>query len=221
MSSSKTKSTFRQPEAGEPKKKAPRRPTKRRIANQALAHVQKHATTEANLHDVLARRAKRAAAFHEGVDMAEVEVWIQEAVAGLVALGYIKDEAFSDARAARLSRGGKGERVIRQHLKQKGVPEALAEESMRRVEEHAEAPAFGIGAEDALSADAETCRCAAAARKRRIGPFRTSEPKDGDERKESRREMAALGRQGFSYGTIQAVLSMLKEDLEELASRLL
>ena len=158
----------------------------------ALAHLARYATTEARLRQVLTRRldrwARAAAADRDGAEVeaarAAALALVAPVVAALVAAGALDDAAFAARRAEGLRRAGRSRRAIAAGLIARGVPVALAQES---VPEDAEAE---LGAALLL------------ARRRRLGPFRVG----GGDAEAVRRELGVLARAGFGEGTARAAL---------------
>ena len=113
----------------------------------ALRYVERFATTEGTLVDYLRRkRRERGWAGDEPPDPTGL-------AARMVALGYIDDRAYAEAKAASLARRGMGARRVRQALQAARVGE----------DDHAAiAPQVEEAARDAALAFA---------RRRRIGPF--------------------------------------------------
>jgi regulatory protein len=130
---------------------AERRPPKpldgRSLEHLALRYVERFATTEGKLVDYLNRKL-RERGWAEADPASPTEL-----AARMVALGYIDDRAYAEAKAASLARRGLGARRVRQALQAARVG----------VEDHeAIAPQLAEAARDAALAFA---------RRKRIGPF--------------------------------------------------
>jgi len=157
----------------------------------ALAYLERYASSAENLRRVLMRRVVRAARAHpsdEGAMVrAEGVARIGAVIDRLVARRLLDDKLYAEARARSLSRQGRAASVIARRLQVKGV---AAEEV--------------DGALTALVEDGHSDLAGALrlARKRRLGPFRAAA-----ERGERRtRDMAALGRAGFSFEIARRVV---------------
>ena len=158
----------------------------------ALAHLGRYATTEARLRQVLTRRldrwARAAAADRDGAEVEAARAaalpLVAPVVAALVASGALDDAAFAARRAEGLRRAGRSRRAIAAGLIARGVPVALAQES---VPEDAEAE---LGAALLL------------ARRRRLGPFRAG----AGDTETVRRELGVLARAGFAEAAARAAL---------------
>jgi regulatory protein len=163
----------------------------------ALNHLARYATTEAGLRRVLMRRVDRWS--HAQLDpeaAAPVIAAAREAIDGVIArlakAGAVSDEAFAEHRAKSLLRSGQSNRAIQARLVAKGV----AMETAR----------------SASASDAETELAAALvlARKRRIGPYRSTAADTATRMK----EMGVLARAGFSRSIVERALDTPQEDAE-------
>lgn len=179
----------------------PRKMTERRLENIARFYIERFATTSTHLRRVLGRRAERARRVHGG-DTAEISGWIEQIVERLVRLGLVNDARYAADRAASLRRLGRGPGKIRNLLAAKGVPRAMIEQVLNETAETPSGEDAGVKA--ALNY----------ARRRRFGVFGKT-PTDKEERaKKEKRELAALGRAGFSYAVARQVLRGEGEDTD-------
>jgi len=174
--------------------------TPARLEQAALAYLQRYANSAAGLARVLQRRLRKAE--REGRAQA-TGADIEAVVAKLVRLGLLNDALFAEGRAGRLARQGRSGRDIARRLAAAGLG--------------ADEVALGLAAAGSEPA-AELDRAIAFARRRRLGPFRTSQ------RAERRlNDMAGLARQGFAYDLARRVvdaaddvaLAALREELEQ------
>ncbi|MEL0019315.1 MAG: RecX family transcriptional regulator [Rickettsiales bacterium] len=132
------------------------------------------------------RRVERSARVH-GTDRDEGAMAIAQIIERFQAVGYIDDQGYAVMYAGSLFRRGSSLRAIRYKLVQKGVPEDTIETALAGLAESV--------------ADPDRQAAVAYARRRRIGPWRQ------ERREEARdRDLAALGRQGFSYGIARWVV---------------
>lgn len=173
-------------------KTGPKRMTQRRVENIARYHIERFATTAANLKRVLMRRAERALRVHGG-DKAETAGWIEEVVAKMVRTGAVDDRRYAFDRTASLRRLGKGPEKIRSLLIAKGVDRTLI------------AAALAATAESDSGEDAALVAAIAYARRRRLGPFGEPESDKDAKRKKASRDLSALGRAGFSYAIAKRI----------------
>ena len=169
-----------------PKRGAPKKISQRRLENIAKFHIERFATTAANLKRVLLRRAERALRVHGG-DRAECAGWVDEIVARFVRTGVVDDARYAMDRTASLRRLGKSPGKIRTLLRTKGVEQSLVEIAL-------DASAVTVNGEDAAFTAA-----IAYARRRRLGPFGVQSEDAQEKRDKISKDLAALGRAGFSY----------------------
>lgn len=188
-------------------------PTAARLHEAALRHLARFAATQAGLVRVLDRRidrwARRAIDEIQRGDQAEVEsatdrisaacvqaaADAREVAARLVAAGVIDDAVFAASRTRRLRREGRSARAVGAHLAMRGVDAETAREAVPDDEA------------------AELLAALAAARRRRIGPFRRAEIVDQAARM---KELAMLARGGFAQSVARAALAMDPDEAEAL-----
>jgi regulatory protein len=157
----------------------------------ALNYLARYATTEAGLRQILHRRidawARQAA---EQDDVRERASAAKEAVAGVIArlveLGLLNDAAFAESRARGLALSGRSHRAIAARLMAKGIAPDRAR---------------------AVLPEGELVAALILARKRRIGPFRTSAP-------DHHRELGVLARAGFPRDVAVHALAKAAEEAE-------
>lgn len=174
----------------------------------ALGYLARYAATEVSLRRVLERRVDRwrrralaEAGDADGItgQAGEARRAVREVVARLVSAGAVDDTTFAEGRARTLIRAGRSHRAVAAYLAAKGVDADLA---------------------NAVLPDDSASELAAAltlARRRRIGPFRTSGPPDQAARS---REMGILARAGFPHSLAREALAMALDAADELVNRL-
>ncbi|MCA9576082.1 MAG: RecX family transcriptional regulator [Polyangiales bacterium] len=168
----------------ERRKKAPRRATPSYLKNAALHYLETRSSSRANLRRLLVRRVERSLQEHGG-DREEQLGWVDALLDELVRLRLLDDAVYAAQRARSLARAGNGSRKIRAKLAEKGVPAPLVAAALAE-----------LTSPDAPSPDlVAACRFA---RSRRLGPYRREgeQPRDRELRQ---KELAKLGRAGFSY----------------------
>ena len=116
---------------------------------------------------------------------------IDGVISRLVAAGAVSDAAFVESRARTLVRGGPSHRAVQARLIAKGV-----------------APDVARGA-SVRGAETELAAALVLVRKRRIGPFRTTENAGAAGRM---KEIGLLARAGFSREIAERALDMGRED---------
>jgi regulatory protein len=168
------------------RKGPPKAPTPARLERWAHHYLQRYASSAANLKVILMRRVRRhASELQTDVEAAEAE--IDALVTRLVERRYIDDRAFAATLTSKLRARGSSTTRIRAQLRSKGVETPIVDELL-------------------TSADTEAAEFAAAtgySRRRRLGPFRP-DPEVRRERRE--RDLAALGRAGFSYEIARRII---------------
>lgn len=164
-------------------KKPPRRVTPAYLKNVAYHYLDQRSSSRANLRRLLVRRVDRSLAEHGG-DREEQVGWVDGLLDELVRLRLLDDALYAAQQVRGLARAGQGSRKIQAKLAQKGVPRELVDAALSALAGHGASP-------DLVAA----CRYA---RSRRLGPYRrdADQPRDREARQ---KELARLGRAGFSY----------------------
>jgi len=169
--------------------RTPRRLTRARLEQAALAHVARYACSSAQLRRVLERRVARAA----DARLLEADAGDVAAIlARLTRAGVLDDLAFARMKAASLGRQGRSGRALALALRRFGLDAAAVEAGL--------AAAGRDGA-------AELARAVIYARRRRLGPFRRA----ADRAARRDRDLAALARQGFAYNLSRRVIEAADE----------
>jgi regulatory protein len=168
----------------------PKRPNPERLVRYAVHHLSRYGTTRANLRRLLIRRVDKAIYHHPDVDRDEAIEWVDQAVSRCDELGLLDDAAFARSRVTAGLRRGVSPRMLAQRLAAKGVSRELVDEAL------------------ADHIDPQLNAARRYVRSRRLGPWRPP-----DQRAETRKkDLARLGRAGFSYGIATQVLD---EELED------
>ncbi|MGE4528736.1 MAG: RecX family transcriptional regulator [Rhodospirillaceae bacterium] len=179
---------------------APRRITAASLENAAVFYLQRFDATAAHLRRVLQNKVRRAAAHPQAeVDAEAAAAWVDATVAKMLRLGYVDDARTARAKARGLYARGTPPAAIRRRLAAAGVGE-----------EDAEAALAALAEEEGCGRNLTLAAAVTLARRRRLGPFRTTA-----ERADKRdKDLAALGRSGFDYDTARRVIDA--PDAEEL-----
>jgi regulatory protein len=179
------------------KRRKPKPATAARLEKAALAHIDRYATSVANLRNVLMRRVERSVRLHD-TDRDEASEWVDAIIAKLLDRRLLDDTAYAQARARSLHRSGASRRKIAGMLQQKGVGQ-----------NDVAAALANIAAE---YADAELAAACRYARRRRLGPYRLPEVRE----ERQQRDLATLARAGFGYDTARRVIDAPSvEELED------
>ncbi|MGD8326842.1 MAG: RecX family transcriptional regulator, partial [Sphingomonadales bacterium] len=142
----------------------------------ALRYLERFEAPAARVERVLQMRARR----HNALSP-EVEADIRAVIDDLCRLKLIDDSRFAEIRSGGLHRRGMGQRAIRQDLAVRGVDEEIVTRTV----------------DDSLFARREAVIIAA--RKKRLGPFRSGrslERWESEKEKQFQREMGTLARLG-------------------------
>ena len=180
--------------------KAPPLPTEAGLHEAALRHLARYASTRVGLIRVLDRRV---AAWARAVQ-ADAEAQspprdaVRAVVARLVAAGVVDDATFAASRTVGLSRTGRSRRAVAAHLSERGVTREVAEAAL-------------------AGAPEELATAAAAAKRRRIGPFRAT---DDATPELARKELGILARAGFAQDVARAALALGRDEAEALLAQL-
>ena len=173
--------------SAEKTRRKPKPATQERLRKAALYYIERYATSTEHLKSVLMRRVTRSARLHD-TDTQEGQAWIDEIVADLVTRKLVDDRAFAETRAISLHRGGASRRKIAMSLKSKGVGNSDIEAALHALEES--------------HTNAEFVAARNYARRRRFGPWRNPEEREG----RHDRDLAAMARAGFSFQMAQKVI---------------
>ncbi len=168
------------------RKRQPRRISARSLEAAALAHLQRYSTSAANLRAVLLRRVWRAAQANDD-DPAEGAILVDALIERYLRSGLLNDADYATARAATLHRRGASSRGIRMRLAEKGVDRDQIDQVLEELEDE-------TGGTDIRGAFNF-------ARRRRLGPWRKTNREPHRDR-----DMAALGRQGYSFEIVRRVI---------------
>jgi len=179
--------------------KPPRIMTSQRLANIALHHLDRYASSAENLRHVLERRVYKSSLFHEGLDVDEAKGWIDSLIIRYVESGLLNDLAYGETRARSLLSRGASTRLIRMKLMEKGLSTDTIDAALKALK--LDTP------------DPELYAAIKFSRRRKLGPF--CNPSLRVEHHD--KHLAALARAGFSYDMAQRIIDCEDSDtLEEL-----
>ncbi len=173
-----------------PERKSPKKISKTYLENAALYYLQRYATSAENLKRVLMRKVKRSCAFHQ-VDAEDFAPLVDELVARYMSVGLVDDTVFARARVTSLRRQGHSKQAILARLQAKGLSKSQIEAALKLVDEEHDDP--------------EITAALAHAKRKKLGPWR-KKPQD------AQKELAAMGRAGFSYEVARRALANTEED---------
>jgi regulatory protein len=183
------------------KSRAPRRVTPSSLDLAALYYLERFSASIETLRRVLMRRVERAARHHHADDsaaaMADGAAMVDALLRRYQAAGLLDDHLYAGAKTRSLLRRGASQRAIRQHLQQRGVEAELIDGALDDL-----AGELGEAGQPASSFELDLTAGLALARRRRLGPYRAAE----DRASHRLRDLAALGRAGFSFEVAKAVV---------------
>ena len=162
-----------------------------RLREAALAYLERYESSVQSVRRTLRRRIERWA-MKEGVPV-EKEAYeaVEAVIEDLQRAGLIDDSRYAGLKARSLFNSGRSGRAIGAYLAQRGVSSEVIGDALEGRAEDADNPE---------EPDLEAAR--RFARKKRLGPHRP--PEQRAEKRE--RDMAALGRAGFSWTIAQAAV---------------
>lgn len=179
----------------------PPRVDARGLREAALRHLERFACSSAGLRRVLERRVQRAEMRGAEIDHAAVHDSIGATIHDLERLGILNDERHAEMRAGSLHQRGYGRRRILNALARDGIGEADIANALNRLAEE-------LGGEEGSDLDITAAR--RFAKRRRIGPYRIRAV--DDQRRQYRKDLAALARAGFELGLSRRVLDEVPDE---------
>ncbi|MBX3246470.1 MAG: regulatory protein RecX [Myxococcales bacterium] len=163
-----------------------------RLREAALHYLGQRDASRAQLRRVLVRRVDRAVAVHGQPREPLIEA-IDALLADFARLGYLDDARYAEVQARSLRRRGASTRAIRAKLAERGVAAELVDDAIE------------------TRGDVELVAALRHLRRRRHGPF-AREDREPDRAK----ELASLGRAGFSYELAARAWALPRAEAEAL-----
>ena len=164
-----------------------------------MAYLQRYAAPRNHVRRILWRKLERSLAHHGG-DREEVSGWIEEALTQASNGGLIDDARYvRDKVRGYVRRGASGHKIAR-NLAAKGITRDQVDVALADIRSE------GL--------DPQLIAVASYIRRRRLGPF------NGDERDANelcKKDLARLGRAGFSFDLASRVLLMESDEIEAIA----
>lgn len=158
-------------------------PTQDRLTRSALHYLERYASSEANLRRVLERKVLKACTALE-LDPSEFSGLIDAVVESCMRNGLLNDKTYAETKAAGLRRRGGSTRKIEAQLAAKGVDRETIEAVLQDKDQSDVNAAWVF------------------ARRRRLGPYRTS----GKRAERRDKDLAAMCRAGFSFEIARRVI---------------
>jgi regulatory protein len=178
---------------GKPAQAAPRRygpapATPERLETAALRYLERYSASSAHLEKLLLYKVRRSEILH-GTDAAAGAAFVRSLIERLRGSGILDDRRYAEGKAVSLRRRGGSGRSIRAALAAKGVHGDMAERAILSADE------------DRVVEDADLAAARRLAQRRRLGPWRLK-----DRASHRLKDIAALGRAGFTYEIARAVI---------------
>jgi regulatory protein len=153
-----------------------------------LRYLERYAASAAHLQKLLLAKVRRSAERH-GTDAQAGAAYVRALIERLQRSGILDDRRYAEGRAQSLRRRGGSARSIRAALAAKGVAREEAETALSAADE------------GSVSGEADLVAARRLAERRRLGPWRKK-----DRASHRLKDLAALGRAGFSYETARQVI---------------
>lgn len=160
-------------------------------------YLQSYFTTRAHLQKLLMKRIRRS------VEKGEIELeagrqLVEQLLDSLEVQGVLNDEAYTDSKVRSLLRRGNSRAQASAKLATKGVSAEKVQAVIQQMKEE--------------GADPELQAALALARRRRLGPYSDPSRRKLDSREQRRKDLAVLGRAGFSFAIAQKALMAPDEE---------
>ncbi|CAK0765110.1 Regulatory protein RecX [Azospirillaceae bacterium] len=182
----------------------PKPVTEQSLEDAAVAYLERYAASETGVRRVLMARVDRSFRLH-GTNRDQGRLWVEALIERFRRLGFLNDAAYARTKALSLRRRGASTRAIRDRLAAQGIAPDLTQAALI---EAAQEILDVSENEERLPDEADEAAAKAFARRRRLGPFRA--PQERAERR--MKDIAALGRAGFSYETARRVIDANLEE---------
>ncbi len=178
------------------KPKQPRKITRQYLENAALYYLQRYASSSGNFRRVMQRKVKRSCLFHK-VEMEPFLPMIEDLILRYEKTGLLNDKVFAEAKVSSLRRQGRSKRAIQAKLQAKGLGTGEIDAALVSIDSSHEDGAAEMEAAKAF------------VKRKKLGRFRKTPITDI---KDKQKELAALGRAGFSFETARAALEYAGDD---------
>ncbi len=163
--------------------------THKRLYNIALFYLSRYDASLEKVRAVLNRRVQKSIQAGEPINP-ETNQWIEDILIRLSELGYLSDERYVQNQIRRLSEQGKSNQFILMKLKSAGISEDMIRPLLETL------------------SSSEQERADRFVKKKKLGCFRPQNQQEAFHMK----DMATLGRAGFSYEIARKALSQETEE---------
>ncbi len=165
-----------------------------RLEAVALRYLERYAASSSHLRRLLIHKVRRSAERH-GTDAEAGAAFVRALIERLQRSGILDERRYAEGKAMSLRRRGGSARSIRMALKAKGVAGEEADRALQAADE-------GV-----VGGEADLAAARRLARRRRLGPWR-----EKDRSGHRLKDLAVLGRAGFSYAVARAVIDGAAEE---------
>lgn len=180
-----------------PRKKIPKRITESYLHNSGLYYLERYHASSGHFRTVMLRKVKKSCMHHTDQNYEECAKLVNHLVEKFVNSGLLNDDLYLQGMIASFRRKGLSKRMIMQKLITKKLDSDQIERYLQKHDEEVEAK------NPELKSAAIMCR------KKKLGSYATSE-------RDLQKELAKLGRAGFTYETSRKILEMDKDEVEDL-----
>ncbi len=163
--------------------------TEKRLYNMTLFYLSKYEASTGKVRQMLKRRLDKAT--QAGVEIpSETAQWIEAVIQKMCALGYINDSRYAENQTRILAQQGKSASFIVRKLQQAGISADITRSFLEKSDE------------------SDSDRAYYWLKHHRKGGFRSKQPTDTEEKRALfQKDLAALGRIGFTYATAKEALT--------------
>ncbi len=180
---------------GQKERRPPKKITETYLYNSALAYLQRFPASTHRFRQVMNRKIDRSCRHHTDLTREACRDMLDALVQKLTQMGLLNDPGYLKGMVSSLRRRGLSSSLITLKLSAQGLSQ---DDIKTALSDHAQSLDDHMNAE--LRAAIRYCA------RKRLGAFRTREPKSPD------KELAALARQGYGFDMARAALEM---DLDE------
>ncbi len=186
-------------------KKPPRKITESYLHNAGLHYLQRFAAGTAHFRTVMMRKIDRSCHWHKDQNRAQCAEMLESLIEKFVDLGLLNDSAYARGMVVSLRRRGLSARMIHAKLSAKG----LNSEQIKQALENYDEETMGERRHNV-----ELSAALRLARRKKIGPYRRSDSREGA----FERELGILARAGYGYDIAKQVVDMTAADLDNDSS---
>lgn len=192
----KTNSKSAPPHSAKKTRKKTKKITESYLHNSGLYYLERYSTSAENFRRVMMRKVQKSCREHTEQNFSECRQLVDNLITKFIRVGLLDDHVYARSIVNSQRRSGKSLRAIQGYLRSKGLSPEIIEQSIAHFNQDQNKTPAEIEFESAM----------VFARKKRLGPFRTSENFD------TQKEMGRLARAGYSYDTARRVL---EKDIDE------